>query len=62
VTAGLLSFIMRSDYLSDMKKSMRLGSDSVVLLFSTEGDTDPERYRSVVWDGEFPTFELIIDN
>ena len=59
VTAGLLSFIMRSDYLSDIKKSMRLGSDSVILLFSTEGDTDPARYRSIVWDGEFPTFDLL---
>lgn len=22
-----------------------------VLLFSTEGDTDPARYESIVWDG-----------
>ena len=58
VTAGLLSFIMRSNYLSDMKKSMQLGSDSVILLFSTEGDTDPARYRGIVWDGEFPTFDM----
>ncbi|MDR3076415.1 MAG: diaminopropionate ammonia-lyase [Synergistaceae bacterium] len=55
VTAGLLSFIMQSGYLSDMRESLKLDSGSVVLLFSTEGDTDPARYRSVVWDGEFPT-------
>jgi diaminopropionate ammonia-lyase len=59
VTSGLLSFIMQSDYLSDIKKSMRLGNDSVILLFSTEGDTDPARYRSIVWDGEFPTHDLV---
>ena len=22
------------------------------LLFSTEGDTDPERYKEIVWDGK----------
>jgi diaminopropionate ammonia-lyase len=54
VTAGLLSFIARSDYLADMKDALKIGKDSVILLFSTEGDTDPERYRRVVWDGEFP--------
>jgi diaminopropionate ammonia-lyase len=26
-----------------------------VLMFSTEGDTDPDRYRKIVWDGEYPT-------
>lgn len=59
VTAGLLSFIAHSDYLSDMKRALKIGKDSVILLFSTEGDTDPERYRSVVWDGEFPTCGLV---
>ena len=24
--------------------------------FSTEGDTDPEQYRRIVWEGEYPTF------
>ena len=28
--------------------------DSRVLLFSTEGDTDPEKYEKVVWGGEYP--------
>ena len=23
--------------------------------FSTEGDTDPEQYRRIVWEGEYPT-------
>ncbi|MDR0764572.1 MAG: diaminopropionate ammonia-lyase [Synergistaceae bacterium] len=57
VTAGLLSFMARLDCLSDMKNALKLGKDSVVLLFSTEGDTDPARYRGVVWDGEFPTYD-----
>ena len=59
VTAGLLSFIAKSGGLSDMKRALGLGKDSVILLFSTEGDTDPERYRSIVWDGELPTCGLL---
>ncbi|MDR3332195.1 MAG: diaminopropionate ammonia-lyase [Synergistaceae bacterium] len=55
VTTGLLSFIMQDNSLSPLRDSLGLGSDSSVVLFSTEGDTDPERYRSVVWDGAFPT-------
>jgi diaminopropionate ammonia-lyase len=58
VTAGLLSLAMQSEYLSDMRGALKLGKDSVALLFSTEGDTDPARYRSVVWDGELPTHGL----
>jgi diaminopropionate ammonia-lyase len=58
VTTGLLSFIMRSRNLADMRDALTLRDDSVVLLFSTEGDTDPARYRGVVWDGEFPTLDI----
>ena len=28
---------------------------SQVLLFSTEGNTDPMKFRKVLWDGEYPT-------
>ncbi|MDR1514061.1 MAG: diaminopropionate ammonia-lyase [Synergistaceae bacterium] len=57
VTAGLLSLIAQRDYLSGMRDALKLGKDSVILMFNTEGDTDPKRYRSVVWDGEFPTYD-----
>lgn len=59
VTAGLLTFIMQDAGLSALRDMLGLKSDSTVLLFSTEGDTDPERYRSVVWDGEYPTAGLL---
>lgn len=32
-------------------KQLGLGSDSTVMLFSTEGDTNPTRYRDIVWNG-----------
>jgi diaminopropionate ammonia-lyase len=56
VTAGLLSLVMRDRGLNALRDALHLDRNSNVLLFSTEGDTDPERYRSVVWDGEFPTY------
>jgi len=59
VTAGLLTFIARDGKLAPLRDALGLGEDSTVMLFSTEGDTDPERYRSVVWDGEFPTAGLM---
>ncbi|AIF51391.1 diaminopropionate ammonia-lyase [Pelosinus sp. UFO1] len=57
VTAGLLATIMTSDKLKEMKNKLGLDENARILLFSTEGDTDPEKYRSVVWDGECPVIE-----
>lgn len=34
-----------------LREALGLDETSVVLLFSTEGDTDPDNYRRVVWDG-----------
>ncbi|WP_378955492.1 diaminopropionate ammonia-lyase [Pelosinus sp. sgz500959] len=55
VTAGLLALILEKDCLAEVKKSLQLNQDSCILLISTEGDTDPEKYRSIVWDGEYPS-------
>lgn len=32
-----------------------IGPDSRILLISTEGNTDPEQYRRIVWDGAYPS-------
>lgn len=58
VTAGLLTFIMQDGGMSALRDMLGLSKNSTVLLFSTEGDTDLARYRSVVWDGEFPTYQI----
>ena len=55
VTAGLLFTILRDSDYKDFREALGINSDSVVLLFSTEGNTDPEKFRDVVWDGEFPS-------
>ena len=55
VTAGLLFTLLRDDEYRDFRAALGINSESVVLLFSTEGNTDPEKFRDVVWDGEFPS-------
>ncbi len=51
VTTGLLFEIMTNPEYKDLKEKLGLDENSVVLLFSTEGDTDPDMYRDVVWKG-----------
>jgi diaminopropionate ammonia-lyase len=55
VTAGLLFTMLRDAEYKDFREALGLNSESVVLLFSTEGNTDPEKFRDVVWDGEYPS-------
>lgn len=53
VTTGALYEIMTNDEYKDLKEALELDENSKVLLFSTEGDTDPEKYREIVWDGKY---------
>ena len=52
VTFGVLNEIMTNPDYADLKEALQLDENSQVLLFSTEGDTDPERYKEIVWDGK----------
>ena len=38
-----------------LKEALKLDENSNVLVISTEGDTDPVRYREIVWDGLYGT-------
>jgi diaminopropionate ammonia-lyase len=58
VSAGLLFTMLRDAEYKDFRDAMGINADSVILLFSTEGNTDPEKFRDVVWDGEFPSGNL----
>lgn len=51
VTMGLLHAIMTKPEYKDLKEALKLDENSQVLLVSSEGDTDPERYREIVWEG-----------
>lgn len=54
VTLGALYEIMTNPEARKLREHLGLGKDSRVLLVSTEGDTDPNDYRSIVWDGKDP--------
>ena len=51
VTMGFLYSIMMDPHFAEIKKALKLGPKSRVLLISTEGNTDPVRFREVVWNG-----------
>lgn len=53
VTAGLLFEVMTNPEYAQMKEDLKLDENSKVLLFSTEGDTDPEVYKNIVWKGAY---------
>ena len=53
VGMGLIAALMTDPTYEELKNAIRLDENSSVLMFSTEGDTDPENYRKVVWDGAY---------
>lgn len=59
VPMGLLAYICR-DARTDMREALGLDENSEVLLISTEGNTDPVRFREVVWDGLYGTVKTKI--
>lgn len=54
VGLGLLALLMELDDLTEAREMMGLNADSVVVLISTEGDTDPEGYYDVIYNGKCP--------
>ncbi|MDO5715594.1 MAG: diaminopropionate ammonia-lyase [Tissierellia bacterium] len=56
VTPGVVSKLMTDEDLKELKEKIGLDENSVVLCFSTEGDTDQVNYRKTVWDGKDPSF------
>ena len=55
VTTGLVETLMLDPEYAVLKELIGLDKTSSVLCFSTEGDTDPDQYRRIVWEGEYPT-------
>ena len=51
---GVVATVMTDPACAALRDALGLGPDSRVLLFSTEGDTDPENYRNIVWNGAYP--------
>ena len=55
VGMGLISTLMEDGSYQELRQALELNQTSRVLMFSTEGDTDPEQYRKIVWGGEYPS-------
>jgi len=53
VSMGLISSIMQMEELKELREALKLDKNSKILMFSTEGDTDPESYRNIVWNGAY---------
>ena len=51
---GAVLELLMEPGMEEERKMLGLDEHSVVLCFSTEGDTDRENYRKIVWDGAFP--------
>lgn len=52
VSMGVLAAILHHPSRRQLMDRLRLSSTSRILLLSTEGDTDPQHYREVVWEGQ----------
>ena len=44
-------------FIDNLKKDLKLGADSKVLFINTERNTDPIRFRQIIWDGMDPVPE-----
>lgn len=50
VPVGFLYEVIQNPHYQDLKTSLSLGKHARVLVINTEGDTDPENYRNIVWN------------
>lgn len=57
VTLGALMFMMERTEYAPLREYLQLGRDSQILLLNTEGNTDPDDFRRVVWEGGNPVPE-----
>ena len=55
VGMGVISTLMTDNGYQELREALELDENSKVLMFSTEGDTDPEKYQEIVWGGAYPT-------
>ena len=59
VPLGLAYTALHDEDAKDLKEALKLDENSNILVISTEGDTDPVRYRDIVWDGLYGTNESL---
>lgn len=52
---GFVAEVMTNPACEEIRRKLKLDEHSRVLFFSTEGDTDKENYKAIVWDGKYPS-------
>jgi diaminopropionate ammonia-lyase len=55
VGLGVLDLLCNNDKFGELKQELAIDPDSTLLFFNTEGATDPENYREIVWHGKYPS-------
>ncbi|WP_086312554.1 diaminopropionate ammonia-lyase [Enterococcus sp. 7F3_DIV0205] len=49
VAMGLVATAMQDPDYQELRETLELDGNSTVLMFSTEGDTDPDNYKKILW-------------
>ena len=57
VTLGALMYLMKYEGAQSLRERLELGPDSQVLLINSEGNTAPDDFRHIVWEGGIPVPE-----
>lgn len=53
VGIGLLNLLSNIPDFGKLKQELKIGPDANLLFFNTEGATDPENYREILWHGKY---------
>jgi diaminopropionate ammonia-lyase len=59
VGIGLLELLTCYDAFAEIREELKIGPDSKLLFFNTEGATDPVNYREILWHGKYPAAEPV---
>jgi len=53
VGLGLLDLLVNKPDFGPLKQALKIGPDANLLFFNTEGATDPDNYREILWHGKY---------
>lgn len=52
---GVIAKVLEDAHYKEIKETLQIDENSVLLFISTEGDTDRKNYLDIVWDGKYPS-------
>jgi diaminopropionate ammonia-lyase len=55
VGLGVVDLLVNAPAFEELKQVLEIGPDSRLLLFNTEGATDPVNYQDILWYGKYPS-------